>query len=371
MKIIQTSNIYFGRRFRENPAAGNKLRAGIKSVFTEIIDTAKTEKADLVILAGDIFDNLDLSQSLLDSFAAEVARLEKTPVIIIPGNGDSYKSGTFWDYWKIKNPCPNLYLLAGKQPARHDFPDLSVSVYGVPIDLDRSASAQLELVKKNISLKHHIGVTCLPIGAGSLGPDGRRAFDVRPFALFGMNYVAVGGVDDYTDYGGGDVKAASSGSPLSLSPNAGTSRGIIAVNIEGPIVSVEFKKFKSFDWKTLKISMDSILNQDDLKNHIMEHAGKNTLLNVELTGLTLLEAGLNIEAVKGELEEHFLNLEFVDHTRVLPENVSEVKVHEKTVLGQYLKVMVDKLNDAQEPERERLEKSLKVGYSLLSGRGIW
>ena len=134
---------------------------------------------------------------------------------------------------------------------------------------------------------------------------------------------------------------------------------------------MEFKKVNSFEWKTATISMDSILSPDDLKNHIMEYAGKNTLLKVELTGLTLLETGLNIEAVKTELEENFLDLEFIDHTRVLPQNVSEVKVQEKTVLGQYLKVMVGRLNEADQSDREKLEKSLKIGYSLLSGREAW
>ena len=130
MKIIQTSNIYFGRRFEDNPAAGNRLRTGIKSLFADIIGTAKNESADLVILAGDIFDNLDLSQTLLDSFATEVAALEKTPVVILPGIKDGYKVGSFWNYWRVKSPCDNLFILAGRKPVRHDFPELSISVYG-------------------------------------------------------------------------------------------------------------------------------------------------------------------------------------------------------------------------------------------------
>jgi DNA repair exonuclease SbcCD nuclease subunit len=370
MKIIQTSNTYFGRRFEDIPAAGNRLRAGIKSIFANIIDTAKNDKADLVILAGDIFDNLDLSQSSLDSFTTEVARLEKTPVVILPGNRDAYKLGSFWDYWRIKNPCGNLFLLAGRKPVRYDFPDLSLAVYGVPADAERTVTAQLESLKRNHSLKFHVGVTCRPIGSRGVEVDAGKSFNLAPFAGFGFNYVAVGGIDEYVEYGGG-VKAASAGTPLVLSPRGGKSGGIITVDLSDSGVVVKFKEIHSFDWKTVKISMDSIVNPDDLKGHIMEHAGKNTLLKVELTGLTLLEAGLNLEAIKSELEEHFLDLAFIDHTRVLPQNVSEVKVQEKTVLGQYLKVMVDRMNGADQLERERLEKSLKIGYSLLAGREVW
>jgi hypothetical protein len=94
-------------------------------------------------------------------------------------------------------------------------------------------------------------------------------------------------------------------------------------------------------------------------------------LKIVLSGLALLEAGLNLDHLRDELEDQFLHLEFVDRTRVLPDTISEVKVQEKTILGQYLKVMVDKLNTSSAPQKGDLEESLKIGYTLLSGREIW
>ena len=116
MKIIQISNLYLGRYFENNWSAGNKLRAGIKTILTSAMDLVKEENADLVIFAGDIFDNLDLSQNLLDFFASEVTRLENIPVILAPGNRDSYDQGSFWDFWKVAPPAKNLHILAGKDP---------------------------------------------------------------------------------------------------------------------------------------------------------------------------------------------------------------------------------------------------------------
>ena len=70
-------------------------------------------------------------------------------------------------------------------------------------------------------------------------------------------------------------------------------------------------------------------------------------------------------------ENDFLQLTFDDYTSVLPKNVSEVKVHDKTMLGQYLKIMVNRINTAEDNEKAQLEESLKTGYSLLSGRAVW
>ena len=370
MKIFQTSNIYLGRRYEDNSAAGDRLRAGIKSLFANIIDTARDDKADLVILAGNIFDNLDLSQNLFDSFVSEIGRLEEVPVILFPGRNDPYRAGSIWDYWRLMQPSKNLFLLAGKKPMQIDFPKLSLTVYGIPYNSHRSLGHKLGMLKKNKTSQYHIAVTNGGEAGDKKDPDKGISFDPAPFAEFGFNYVAVGDLDGFTDLGNSNVKALSSGSPLVLTPG-GQASGVLLINIEKDSFSTELKKVQGFEWKAVEISMDSIHNPDELKNRVLEYSGQYNLLRVELSGLTLLETDLNIEYIKKELEEHFLDLQFVDNTRVLPENISEVKVQEKTVLGQYLKVMVKRLNSAGEKEREKLEKSLKIGYSLLSGRAVW
>ena len=369
MKVLQTSNIYLGKYFNDNCAAGNKLRAGIKSIFSGIIDTAKNDKVDIVILAGNIFDNLDLSQNLFDFFVSEVGRLENIPVILFPGDHDPYEVGSFWDHWKIAPPSANLYILAGKKPVKHDIPNLSLTIYGVYVASGQSGGRPLEYLKKNGASNYHIAVTnTANIKNNRSNED---PVDLRPFASFGFNYVALGGADEYREYDKSGIKAGSAGSPLGLSPEKTDSGGILMVEIEDGSIKTEFRKIQGFEWRTAEISMESVHSLDDLKNRILEFSGQNTLLRVRLSGLTLLEARLNIGHLKSELEEHFLDLEFEDETRVLPENISEVKVHEKTVLGQYLKVMVGRLNEAPEAEREKYEKSLKIGYSLLSGREVW
>jgi hypothetical protein len=370
MKILQTSNIYLGRYFEDNCAAGNKLRAGMKTIFSGILDTAKDEKVDLVILAGNIFDNLDLSQNLLESFITDIARLEDISVALFPGHRDFYEMGSFWDYWKLVKPAKNLILLSGKKPVQHDIPQLSLTLYGVPVRTGQSAGRQMEYIKKSGSSEYHIAVTngIYPENKDSTGGD---SFDIEPFKTFGFNYIAVCGADEVKEYDGSSLKAASSGSPLGLVPGRSDSSGVLLINPTGKSVSTELRKVQGFDWKKAEIPMETIHNIDDLKSRIMEFAGPHTLLNVKLSGLALLEAGLNIEHLKEELEEHFLDLNFEDNTRVLPKNISEVKVHEKSVLGQYLKVMVGKLNKASGEELEKYERSLKAGYSLLSGREIW
>lgn len=366
MKILQVSNIYLGRSFEEYYVAGNKLRAGIKSTFSKIIEVAGEESVDLVVLAGDIFDNHDLSQNVLGFFISEIEKLGDVPVMLLPGKRDSYVPGSFWDLWKITSPSKNLYLLADNKAVTVELPAISTTIYGFPINFEYSLEKQLKSLQKSDSTKNHIAVI---YGNSEIDKEFPAKLDLlKPF---GFDYIAVGGPGELTEFQVGSVKAAASGSPLVLAPNPEKSDNLLLVDLNEESVSIGSKEVRGFEWREIEISMDSFLNLEDLKKHILEHAGQNTILRAKLTGLTLLDVGLNIEQLKSELEEHFLALDFDDQTRVLPENISEVKVQEKTILGQYLKVMVEKLNSAEEDKREKIEKSLKVGYSLMSGREVW
>ncbi len=158
---------------------------------------------------------------------------------------------------------------------------------------------------------------------------------------------------------------------MALSPEWKDVGNILSIDLQKDSLNLEPRKVDGFVWKETEISMEAIANLEDLKNRIIEMAGPNTSLKITLSGLALLEAGLNLDHLRDELEDLFLHIEFIDRTRVLPDNISEVKVQEKTILGQYLKVMVDKLNTSSGPKKGDLEESLKIGYTLLSGREIW
>lgn len=188
----------------------------------------------------------------------------------------------------------------------------------------------------------------------------------------GFNYIALGGQKSFHDFSSIGIRAAYPGAPEITSPIQLDDAGSVAmVVIEDEILNVEPRRVGNLVWKEIKISMETVGNIDDLKGKIVELAGPDVVLIVTMEGLALLEAGPNLQQLHKDLQNSFMHLEFIDHTQVLPDNISAVKVQEKTILGQYLKIMVDKLNEADGSYRTDLEESLKVGYTLLTGKELW
>lgn len=371
MKIVQTSQIYFGKSFSDSRLPGDKLRAGVKTVFSAIMDTALKESADLVILAGDTFDSTDVSQNLLDFFVAEIKRLQKIPVVVIPGLQDCFDKKSFWEQWRISPPAENLKVIVGNEKPHVELPDHSAVVYGFPPVTDELRAPDLRNVPYVGGYNIHIGIVYGHLSTDNEAQTDKLLLRYEQLQSSRFDYVALGGLISSRSFVELGLKAAYAGSPALLNPDWHDAGSILIANLQKGSLNIEKRKIDGFVWKEAEIDMATVANMDDLKRRIMEMSGPNIILRLSLTGLALLEAGLNLEQIRSAVDEHFLNIDIVDRSRVLPDNVSEVKVHEKTILGQYLKVMVDKLNQASGAEKEKIEESLKIGYTLLSGRGIW
>ena len=85
MKFLHTSDWHVGRTIRNRSRIDEH-----REVFTEIIDIAKQEQVDAVLVTGDIFHERRPSleaQELVAETLAELAR-QHIPSVLIPGNHD-------------------------------------------------------------------------------------------------------------------------------------------------------------------------------------------------------------------------------------------------------------------------------------------
>jgi DNA repair exonuclease SbcCD nuclease subunit len=365
MKIIHTADIGLGAKFNGYGLAGDKLRAGLKMVFSKIIDYTINEKADLLIIAGNLFDNLEISRNLQDHIAAELGRLGQIPAVIIPGTNDKYTDGSFWNAWQSLHEQGNIHTLTNPYKSHVIIENLDLAVYGIFPSAAPAKPSEKAHNPVRQQTTYHIGVMCSSIDMA------KPALDK---AGLKFDYIALGGEKSFADLSPSGLPAAFPGSPEKLGFDH-TGGGIVKVEIDSQKkVTIEQVRLGNFVWKTEEIQAKEIINNDDLINRIMSIAGSesaNTVMQIKLTGLALFEADLSPEYVSEQLKTEFLYLDIIDNMKVLPENVSEVKVSEKTLLGQYLKVMANELSAADETAKPRLEKSVKVGLALLQGREIW
>src|SRR5690606_38680731 len=87
MKILHTADWHLGKRLDHFSRLEEQV-----AVMDEIVEIADSQQVDMVLIAGDLFDNYNPSTEAVELFYKTLKRLTnqgKRPVIAISGNHDS------------------------------------------------------------------------------------------------------------------------------------------------------------------------------------------------------------------------------------------------------------------------------------------
>jgi DNA repair exonuclease SbcCD nuclease subunit len=175
----------------------------------KVIDTARTVQADVLLLAGDIFDHNRLALALLDRAARTLADAGM-PVVILPGNHDCLGAGSVYRRGGLAD-VPNVRVIGVTEEEMVLFPQHDLEVWGrahydyknmSPLAQPRARSAG-----RQVAMAH---------GHWMKGvADRHRGWLItsEEIAATGADYVALGHWPRAGPAGDGAVPAYYSGSP--------------------------------------------------------------------------------------------------------------------------------------------------------------
>ena len=92
-KLIHAADVHLGAKFLSFGEKANQQREQLKKTFENIINKAVEEKADFLLIAGDLFDANRVHQSLVDFVKTQFKKLKENDIqaVIIPG----FREGIF------------------------------------------------------------------------------------------------------------------------------------------------------------------------------------------------------------------------------------------------------------------------------------
>ncbi len=126
MKFVHIADVHLGKiPDAARPWAEQRSRE-LWDTFAEVMDVCNRERADLLLVAGDLFHRQPLLRELRE-VNAQFARLQQTQVVLIAGNHDpicetSYYRDFVWS--------DNVHFLQENRPQKVYFPFLDAEVWG-------------------------------------------------------------------------------------------------------------------------------------------------------------------------------------------------------------------------------------------------
>ena len=232
MKLIHLSDLHIGKRVNEVSMIDDQAY-----ILTRILQIIDEEKADAVLIAGDVYDKSVPSAeavTVFDDFLCRLAK-RKIPVLIISGNHDSPErlafGGRLFEHSGIHiSPvydgkvepvvCTDAYgdvcfwLLPFVKPAhvRRHFPNAEIESY---TDAVRTAVEQMEIDPnaRNVLLTHQFVTGAATCDSEEVSVGGSDNVDASVFAAF--DYVALGHIHGPQNIGSNRIRYC--GTPLKYS----------------------------------------------------------------------------------------------------------------------------------------------------------
>ena len=99
VKFIHCADVHMDMPFSSIGAGDGKSslrRQDLREVFSKITDAAKKEKADLLLISGDLYEHRYVKKSTINYINELFNGIPDVRVLILPGNHDPYTIDSYY-----------------------------------------------------------------------------------------------------------------------------------------------------------------------------------------------------------------------------------------------------------------------------------
>lgn len=269
IKVLHTGDFHLGYDYGKIEIHNEERIQEQKETFQNILQLCRRKQVDVMLLAGDLFDNDNPSDELVRFVIGQFQMLEDTIVMIAPGNHDYYRPNAFYD--QITSACENVFVFDGEM----DFYEFhirehTVRIYGAGF----TDSIQKESLMKQRKLFRDVAIT-LGVFHGDIGnenADSKYApMSLKQIAANEFDYLALGHIHKQTEIlHAGRTAYAYCGCPEGLNFGTQGEKGVYIGEVGVGYADMEYV------WTCKRMYLEEVFAGFDRQTKLSEHI-KNRL----------------------------------------------------------------------------------------------
>lgn len=361
VKILHCADIHIGAALSYLGDTAAQRRYETLLTFERIIDTAVAEGVQIIAAAGDIFDSNGTEDSFVNAVFEKIASVPEIKVVLALGNHDPLSSDSPFNNPKLPQ---NLFVLGTKDDCI-TFDDLKTRVYGRSFE-----DVYLKGEERFSVTPPEDGCINLMVLHGELRSDLNSNYNSVTAGFIkssGMDYIALGHIHKRTEPQKiGDTYYAYCGCPEGQGFDETDEKGVYIGQIGRGLCDLRFVPMSKRRHICEKIDVTGINSSAEistaavtlLREKYGEQYGEN-LYKIELTGSISEDFNLNLTEILSRVSEKVYYAKIKDRTEFSVD--TEKLAGEISLKGLFVKNMLERINNANEEEREALENALKLG----------
>lgn len=364
VKVLHCADLHFDTPFKElSKEVSDTSKNELLEVFKNIIDLAIDENIEVLLIAGDVFDNLTVNKNTLFFISDQIKRIKNIKVFISPGNHDPYNEKSF--YGMINWP-ENVYIFKGDMEFK-EVKELNLIVWGAGFRNNYENETLLRGInvdnnKINIMLLH--GEITSTNSKNEYNP-----IYINDIYKSNVDYIALGHRHKFSGIlKEGMTTYAYSGCPQGRGFDESGEKGVIIGEVYKGGTDLRFFPVYKRKYVTKEIDITDTNNYDEVVFKVLsdlsdEEIYKNfykIILKGELKEHFKLRENLLIEKLKNK----FYYIKMINYTSI-GVNLEELS-KDYSIKGKFISKILEKLKDASDDDKEILKLALKIGIQCLS-----
>jgi DNA repair exonuclease SbcCD nuclease subunit len=399
LRIIHTADVHLGARHDDLGEQASAQRERQFAAFTATVDLALAEKADIFLIAGDLFDSNVQPRRSVERVAAQLQRLagSKIRTVIVPGTHDSYDRASIYRAYDLKalagsTPADDLVtVLTPERPSVH-LKACDAVVHGPVFPTKRAPYSPLRDLVGAVG----DGPATWRIGMvhGSVLIPGKTdrddvVFTTEEIGATGFDYLALGHWHSVQQSRAGGVTYAYAGAPEAVALDQDRAGKVLLVELEEldgrRAITVQERQVGTTKFERLDIDAASIDSQPALIATLGRKADPDLVIDARVVGVRPDELDLHLDEIEAALAASFLKVRVRDVS--LPALTEGALPPADTIAGAFIRELEARIaeleaaasTDGSGPEgtgrdpaaeAAELRDALRLGRLLLAGHEV-
>lgn len=341
------------------PDRAAERRQEQRQLLTRLAETAHQAQADLIFLAGDLFDGQRTRPETVQTLYQVLEELE-AEVFLAPGNHDPYADDA--PYGKFPWP-DHVHIFTTSTPQRVALPRLGAVVYGGAF----TSAYRMDSPLAGLHVQEE-GVAAFGCFHGDLSSAHSRygPISLNEIAASGLHYLALG--HSHAASGlkrAGKTYYAWPGCPEGRGFDETGDKGVYLGQLEGGRVTLDFVPLARRRYLTPQVDVTG-RDPTQALEAFLQTARPEDIVRISLVGARDPDNEPDLTALTALASGYFYSASLYDHTTL--SQALWARMEEDTLTGLFLRNMAGRLQEASPAERPLLERAVRFGLAALEGR---
>lgn len=360
MRVLHAADLHMDSAFTGlSDGQAARFRQESRDTLRRMVDYANDHGADVMLLAGDLFDSDRLYSQTSQTLAAALGRF-RGRVFIAPGNHDFYAPGGSYD--AVDWP-ENVHVFTARSPETVLLPELNASVTGAAFtaaeewtSLDGTGFAGGEAAIRLGALH----------GEVTRGESKYRAITPAEIEKTGLTYLALGHVHKCSGVQrAGRTAYAYPGCLPGRGFDETGDKGFLWGEITAEGAEMEFVPFALRRYESVTADVTERDPAEAVRQALRPDCGED-ICRVLLTGAR--REDFSLPRLKAELAGLCAALELQDES--YPEEDIWARCGEDSLRGLFLQELRERFDAADEVQRRKILLAARMGLAALDGRDV-